>query len=90
MKCTFCETDSVKGVSGPPGQFICFACVDELDVTACDVVAGKCSFCCHEIGQRIGVFRAKKVRAVALNPCTTALLCDSCGKLCKDIAANQP
>lgn len=89
MKCTFCESDALKGVKGPPGQFICFACVDEFDVTECNVVAGVCNFCSHEIGQRTGVFSAKKARAVALNPDTAALLCDGCGKLCKDIAANQ-
>ena len=89
MKCAICDTEVEKGIRGPGGLFVCLECVEDLSVAEEKDIDGKCSFCGTEIGTVKGIFRSQKVQAVAVNPNNGIILCNECGKLCKDIVDND-
>lgn len=89
MKCAICDTEVEKGVRGPGELFVCLECVGELSVTEEKDIEGKCSFCGIEIGTVKSFFRSRKVQVVAVNPSNGNILCNECGKLCRDIVKYQ-
>jgi len=89
MKCSVCDTEVEKAVRGPGTLFVCLECVEGLVGAKEKDIEGKCSFCGTEIGTVKGFFRSRKIQAVAVNPSNGTILCNECGKLCRDIVKYQ-
>lgn len=89
MICSFCGTDTSKGVKGPEQLFICFGCVGDLSSQNEIQEEGTCSWCGAKIGRIKGIIRRKKIRIAAKNYTTGVILCSGCGKLCQDIMKEE-
>ncbi len=85
MKCSFCETEGLKGVNGPRDLFICHECVDDLSVATEMDFEGTCSWCGSALVKNRGLLNRQELRAVAVNTSGDVILCSQCGKLCRDI-----
>lgn len=89
MKCSLCNTESTKGVNGPTNLFACMKCIESISDLDGVEINGTCSWCGKKIGNKQGIFKKRLILAVAVNPNSEVILCNECGKLCKDIVADD-
>jgi ATP-dependent protease Clp ATPase subunit len=89
MKCSFCDSERTQVIKGPRELSICQECVKSLSPENESPVEGKCSFCGATIGRKKGLFKRRRVKAVAVESDKGVIICNFCLELMADILREE-